>query len=186
MVGTLCVSDCSSSFRPLLRKLSLNLLIPLKVVFPAICLSSESRSGIISKAMTASEYHCLIKKSCHFYTTKPQMVFCAIMCYGFDLYPFPTQCFVSSPSGIFVCVGGLWGFFFSSSSIRNVGRMPGQLTVLEMAPSNHRTVNNDFKKCQNKVFWKCVGIVRVKGGRNRGKATCSVLWDYFLCIPWHR
>lgn len=80
-------------------------------------------------------------------------------------------------------------FFFSqcsSSSLRNVGHMPGQLTVLEMAPSNHRTVNNDFKKCQNYVFWKCVGIARVKGGRSRGKATCSVPWDHFLCIPWHR
>lgn len=92
------------------------------------------------------------------------------MCYGSDLYPFPTQCFASSPTGIFVCVGGLWGTFFAhcSSSIRNVGHMPGQLTVLEMAPSNHRKVNNDFKKHQNNVFWRCVGMVGVKVGEVGG------------------
>lgn len=72
VVGTLCVSDCSNSFHPLLSYHWTCLFLQ-KPVFGSFA-SAESRSGIISKAMTASVHHCTIKKSCHFYTAKPQMV----------------------------------------------------------------------------------------------------------------
>lgn len=103
--------------------------------------------------------------------------------YGFDLYPFPTRCFTSSSMGIFVHVGGLWRIIFpqSSSIIRNVGNAPGQLTTVEMASSNHWTVNKSILKSKNHVICKYVSVVEVRGGRGRRKPLLEFLWTIPFC-----
>lgn len=72
VVGTLCVSDCSKCFHPL-PSYHWTCLLLQKLLF-GLFVSAESRSGMISKATMASAHYCMVKKSCHFYTTKPQMV----------------------------------------------------------------------------------------------------------------
>lgn len=114
VVGTLCVSDCSKRFH-LLLSYHWTCLHLQKLLFGSF-VSAESRSGMISKATMASVHHCMIKNHVTF-TLQSLKWFCwAIMCYGLDLYPFPTQCFASSPKAAFVCVGGLWGIFFLNAA----------------------------------------------------------------------